>query len=255
MKKEIIIKITVFMVLTLAFSIILALLQELLAIDYRYLTLPQWGPGIAALILSVTLYKKALFQGNDLKQLPLIRLLLCVVLPIGLMGLSFLISQMFDLISENSIQIEFSILYLVIPGSLFGALGEALGWRKFLQSSLNKVFYHVQSSIIVGVLWGLWHIGNYSNGPIYMGLFLIFTISASLMLSLLIRQYHYNVLIATLFHLSINMGFYIFFRAYLSDISMMFVNALIWVIAATAMTVFFSKREDPNASIDSSVRR
>jgi len=239
MKKRIIIKITIFMVITFVFSIILALLQESLRIDYQYLTLPQWAPGIAALILGFTVYKNIPDKDVTIEKHALVRLFLLLIVPFVLIGFSYILSSTMNLITENKIQLDFKLLYIVIPGSLFGALGEALGWRKFLQLYVDKHFHYYKSAVIVGLLWGLWHVGNYSNGLIYMALFLIFTICASLMLSIFIRKYNYNLFLAALFHLSINLGFYIFFRAYLENVNMMLINALVWVAATVTILYVF----------------
>lgn len=38
-----------FVVTTFFFTIVLAILQEALSMDYAYVTLPQWGPGLLRL--------------------------------------------------------------------------------------------------------------------------------------------------------------------------------------------------------------
>ena len=232
------IKMTIFMMFTFVFTILLALLQEMMNIDYQSVTLPQWGPGIAALVLSFTVYKHTLSKSTVFSKFSLLQLLLCLLLPFVFIGISYVVSRMFDLITGDMIQWQSTLLYIVILSSLFGAIGEALGWRTFLQSSADKQSNVLKSSILVGLLWGLWHVGHYSNGFIYMASFLVFTISASLILAILIRKSHYNLLLATMFHLSINLGFYIFFSAYVNDARMIFVNALVWLTIAMA-TIYY----------------
>jgi uncharacterized protein len=206
--------------------------SDTLGIDYQYVTLPQWGPGLAALILSFTIYNNKQFKKAVLEKRPPKRLFLLLIIPFALIAVSYFLSDTLNLISESEVELHLEILYIVIPASLFGAVGEALGWRKFLQFSVDKHFNYIKSAIVVGLLWGLWHVGNYSNGPIYMGLFLIFTICATLILSIMIRKYNYNLLFTSIFHISINLGFYIFFRAHLNNVNMMFVNAIVWLIAS-----------------------
>jgi membrane protease YdiL (CAAX protease family) len=142
--------------------------------------------------------------------------------------------------SAASITIDNSLLY-VIPGSLVGGVGEALGWRCFLQSSLDKRFDYILAAAITGTLWGLWHVGHYSNGLLYMGMFLLFTISASAILAQWLRAWDYNLGISAAFHLSINLGFFVFFRKSLTDTNMMLVNALVWSGCAILIFVLGSR--------------
>ena len=44
-------------------------------------------------------------------------------------------------------------------GIIIGSIGEEIGWRSFFQPFLETKYSKNISSIIVGVVWGLWHIG------------------------------------------------------------------------------------------------
>jgi len=47
---------------------------------------------------------------------------------------------------------------LLIATGLFYALGEEIGWRGFLTIRLLKYKTFLQTSIIVGIIWAIWHI-------------------------------------------------------------------------------------------------
>jgi membrane protease YdiL (CAAX protease family) len=54
-------------------------------------------------------------------------------------------------------------LYMFIPGFIIkffldAGLGEELGWRGFLLPRLQARYSALVSSIIVGIVWGLWHL-------------------------------------------------------------------------------------------------
>ena len=54
------------------------------------------------------------------------------------------------------------MLYMVIPVFIMKILGDAglaeeLGWRGFLLPRLQARYNALVSSIIVGIVWGLWH--------------------------------------------------------------------------------------------------
>lgn len=232
MKDRVFKKALVFYVLTFVFTVILAMAQELFNIDYSYITLPQWGPGIAALVLSFAIFKNAINKSVPFSGLSPVNFLICLLLPFGMIGAGYFFSKTLNLSSVNIIKIDTQMIYIVITSSFFGAIGEALGWRCFLQKILDDRFNYLTGSVIVGILWGLWHVGHYSNGLIFMLLFLIFTISASIVLSYLIRQFNYNLLLAAIFHLSINMGFYVFYKENTNDVNMMLINALVWLSGA-----------------------
>ena len=51
-----------------------------------------------------------------------------------------------------------SLLVMFFDSLIRGPLGEELGWRGFLQNELNKRFPLLKSSLIVGVIWALWHL-------------------------------------------------------------------------------------------------
>ncbi len=119
----------------------------------------------------------------------------------------------------------------MIAGMVIGALGEETGWRGFLQPLLEKRFTLPAASILVGLVWGLWHVAHYKNGVLFMVGFLLVTISASIIVAWLLRGTGYNLIIASLFHLAINIGFLAFFNNS-TDSRFMLVNGVVWLIPA-----------------------
>lgn len=234
MRNSIVGKVAVFMFATFFFTIILAIAQEALKIDYKYITLPQWGPGIAALILGFAVYKDALSKSISFSGFSLQKLLTCLLLPIAMIGVGFFISRALNLTSGIA-RIDTQLLYILIPSSFLGAVGEALGWRSYLQFQLDERLGYLLASVLVGLLWGLWHVGHYSNGLIYIASFLIFTISFSIILSSLIRGVNYNLWSAALLHFSANIGFFVLYRENLEDANMMLVNAVVWLTGAVLL--------------------
>lgn len=60
-----------------------------------------------------------------------------------------------DLVADLSVA---AFLMLFVDSLIRGPLGEELGWRGYLQIELDKRFSMPGSSLIVGVIWGLWHL-------------------------------------------------------------------------------------------------
>jgi membrane protease YdiL (CAAX protease family) len=69
-----------------------------------------------------------------------------------------------------------------------GACGEELGWRCFLQPTLGTRAGPVLTGVVVGLIWGLWHIQVIALGPAYLLGFLAGTVGMSVVLSLLLRS-------------------------------------------------------------------
>lgn len=60
-----------------------------------------------------------------------------------------------DLVADVSLA---SLLVMFADSLIRGPLGEELGWRGYLQIELNKRFSVLKSSLIVGMIWGVWHL-------------------------------------------------------------------------------------------------
>ncbi|MGH4124715.1 MAG: lysostaphin resistance A-like protein [Clostridium sp.] len=90
-----------------------------------------------------------------------------------------------------------------IVAMVFGCMFEEIGWRGFLLPTLGKKHTPFISTLIVGVLWGFWHM-SFNLG--IFG-FLIFIVSA-MELSILMTWVYYktdgNLLLMTIWHVSIN---------------------------------------------------
>lgn len=71
-----------------------------------------------------------------------------------------------------------TILLQSIPGSLF-TLGEEMGWRGYLQRKLTGRFGIRPGLILLGLIWGYWHLPlvltgyNFSSQPLWGGLLLM----------------------------------------------------------------------------------
>ncbi len=90
-----------------------------------------------------------------------------------------------------------------------GPLGEELGWRGF---ALPRMFRHwrpVSASLILGVVWGLWHlpafyVSTLSQSQLSLPVFLLGAVSLSVVTTWLFLKSNGSVLIAILAHLMAN---------------------------------------------------
>jgi len=96
---------------------------------------------------------------------------------------------------------------LIVVAQFVGACGEEIGWRCFLQPFLQTRMGAVASSVVVGLLWGVWHVQVFAVGPAFAGAFLLATVAMSIFLAVLLREARgNNLLIAASFHTLINLG-------------------------------------------------
>ncbi len=231
-----ILKIFLFVSITFIVTIGLALLQERMNIDFETIVLAQLSPMISFLLIRL-IFKELDFKITlELNKRVFLKTFFALVIPFFLIYISYFIATL------NGIELKISkdivsLLEASIIGILIGAVGEELGWRSFLLPLLENKNSALISSIIVGVVWGLWHIGHYKNGLLFMLAFLLFTISASIILTLILKDTSYNIIISVTFHTSINLAFILFFKNSLQDTKLIVINALVWLIMAVLFRV------------------
>jgi membrane protease YdiL (CAAX protease family) len=134
----------------------------------------MWSPGIAALAARLIVQKnlRNLGWGWGKTRYQLISYLLPLVFCIIVYGIvwlarlgifssdaySSLVSRQFGL--ETPLSFGLSLLIMITVGmllSLVTALGEEIGWRGFLVPELYKMTSFTKTSIIIGIIWAVWH--------------------------------------------------------------------------------------------------
>src|SRR4029453_396270 len=170
-----------------------------------------FGPALAAIIMAaVTGGKagvKALLSRVVLWRVGLpwyvIALGLPTVLSIATAGLSYLFG------ASKSMQVgALTVLELVL---FVLVVGEEVGWRGYALPLLLEKRSAVTASLILGVLWGLWHLPTFvvPGTPQYglpLAAFVLLTIEYSILMTWVFLHTLGSVLIATLFHGAINLS-------------------------------------------------
>ncbi|MFE6872223.1 CPBP family intramembrane glutamic endopeptidase [Kitasatospora sp. NPDC057692] len=96
---------------------------------------------------------------------------------------------------------------LILLAQLVGACGEEIGWRCFLQPLLRTRLGPVAASVVVGLLWGVWHVQVFAAPPAYAAGFLLGTVAMSVVLGLALEGVRANrLLLAGGFHTLVNLG-------------------------------------------------
>ncbi|MBP8950479.1 MAG: CPBP family intramembrane metalloprotease [Candidatus Promineofilum sp.] len=127
--------------------------------------LMAWTPTMAYAIVhrkanpgqSLWRYVAGLFT-TRVRLLPLLASLLIPVVATAVVWLGYaLVSGQapLALIADLS---GMAIFVMFFDSLIRGPLGEELGWRGYLQVELNKRFSLLKASLIVGVIWAVWHL-------------------------------------------------------------------------------------------------
>jgi membrane protease YdiL (CAAX protease family) len=229
-------KLIIFVVLIFVFTIILAVIQQMANIDFEKITLPQLGP-VLAYLATILLFKNLFIPLKmNFNRIIIFKAFLVIIVPLILFALTYYIGSLLSINVQIGNNLP-SIIPVMLLGIIIGGIGEEIGWRGFFQPSLELKYSKIFSSIIVGIIWGLWHIGHYKNGPLFMFGFLLFTISASIIIVYLLKNTQNNILLSSLFHISINIGFIIFFNNNLTNIKLIIINGIVWLLTAIIITI------------------
>ena len=230
-------KLLLFVVLAFVFVSGLFFLQEFLKIDYTRISLPQFAPTLAYIVI-VIIFKDLFIPINfKINRIVIVKLLFVIFIPLLMSLTSFFICKLRNL--DFIVNSDVSSLKAAFFGILMGAVGEEIGWRSFLQPSLDKKYPKIISCIIVGIIWGVWHIPYFFFGPLYVISFILFTISYSIVILLILKNTQYNIVLSSVFHFSLNIGAWIFFNSNAENynLTISIINSIIWLIAAVIVIV------------------
>ncbi|MCK9151798.1 type II CAAX endopeptidase family protein [Methanobacterium alcaliphilum] len=220
--------------------------------------LGAWGPFVAAFLLTYfNNGKEGVFgllkRGVDYKFHKLWLIPILLLMPF-ITGVSLIISSFLgDPLPGLSIFYEpwligFWFFYLLLLG---GPLQEEFGWRGYALDRLQKNRSALTSSIILGVIWAVWHFPlNFAAGaagPQYgmaISLFIGALITMSL-ISILFTWIYNNtgrsILAALLFHTSLNLSTFILFPVFEVQSALLFYIILILATAVLVLIIWGRK--------------
>ena len=221
-------KLIVFIISVFIFVIALFFIQQALNIDFEKIMLTQFAPTLAY-IITIFVFKDLFIPIKiNVNKIVILKTFLSIIIPFCLTAVVYYTSRLIKLDIQTDINIP-RIIFTIGIGTIIGSIGEEIGWRSFLQPTLEKKYSVIFSSITVGLIWGLWHMQYYINGILFVLVYIIFTISVSIILVFILKDTKYNIIISSMFHASINISFRIFL-----------INSIIWLIFVTII-VFCNK--------------
>lgn len=226
--KKLVVKypIVIFSIISILFLPVIGLANlKLCPSSFNYaLMFPQWTPALAAIIVCALsaermkirdLFQRTLYKSGNLKWL-----LLAAIIPIACCMVSYVV-LMFVQYGEFVPPVftrSIGNYIICLLATIFGCYGEEIGWRGFMLPQLNKKYSLFVSSLIVGLVWGIWHM-RFQIGLPAFSLFVIGVISYSFLISWICTKTKANILVAIVFHTAINMSSLVLFENVLSDIT------------------------------------
>jgi membrane protease YdiL (CAAX protease family) len=204
--------------------IVLVYILPLPILSLRYFDLPfepiliyaSWTPNIAAfLVLGVILREKGgvrdLVSGWGKWRVGT-RWYLAAISPLFI---ALLAAEVFIVLGGSTIvpeqPIGFPLLMSIFLSLITGAMGEELGWRGFLLPRLQQRYNALVSSLIVGVIWAIWHLPlwslpGYGWDVIPYWTFALGAISTSVISTWVLNNTGGSLVMASIIHLMMNFG-------------------------------------------------
>ena len=184
----------------------------------------KFGPTIAGLLIAVYLGRpvvRDLLKRQFDYRIGLKWYILAIVGPAILLLVAIIIWVQIADSKVNGVNFIFPETIIALISWLFlrivlgGGLGEELGFRGFALPRLQAKYGPNKASLIIGIVWGLWHLPAIlkSSSPVLLLLLqLLLTISLSFVFTWVYNNTNGSILIVSLLHGSIN-GFSAFYEA------------------------------------------
>lgn len=108
------------------------------------------------------------------------------------------------------VPLSMNVLLLIVIWFLFDVItnGEEMGWRGYVLPRLQAKYNALVASLIVGVLWGAWHLPKFlgvgANSERSFAWFLVFTVAEAVLYTWLYNNTRGSLLLVTIFHASGN---------------------------------------------------
>jgi membrane protease YdiL (CAAX protease family) len=184
-------------------------------------TICTLSPGIVAIILTAIYFGKnclkSLFKGIVKWRVKFKWYIIIIIVGIASCAVSILI---FNWITGQNIKPDppYNFVFYFILILPLSAFWEELGWRGFLLPLLQKKYTPIKSSIIIGFVWGVWHLPIYlainpygDKTVIFFLMMFIGCFAMSIIATYLYNSTNGSLLTCILFHNAINTSAVYFF--------------------------------------------
>lgn len=173
---------------------------------------------------------------------------------VNIVGIDVLPDNLFP---EN---LTIPVIVLVIPYFILiliaGGGQEEFGWRGYAQQPLQERFGILGGSIILGLIWGIWHLPLWfmpGEGHAYYSFFafLIYTVSTSIIIAWLYNASGKKLMIALIIHTTGNVAVPFFPIMHMADVPQP--GYWVWVsvsmLVAIGLTIWYKRKIKNNSVI------
>jgi len=157
------------------------------------------------------------------------KLLIGILIPAIVIGSITIGTHIIDR-SWSIIRNPLNVTPILVINIILGTLGEEIGWRSFLLTSFEKKHNVLLSSIIVGIMWFLWHTNRWLWGMYYVVAHLLIAVFFTIIMVTILKDTKNNLIIAMGLHSSINLAEEVFHIDLNYIIIGFFVTAIICII-------------------------
>jgi len=209
-----------YFVLTFAFSwglwipaILMGLADRGLAVYGPLATIGAFAPLAAAITLVTKRHGwreswKFVCQAIDFRAKPVF-FLFALLIPLAIAAVAHYLAPLFNLqVADTLFPGSVNPWLMLVPYFFFilfvGGGQEEFGWRGYAQQPLQERYGVIKASLLIGVLWGVWHLPLWAfpeaQGGYSALAFIIHTTAVSLVYGLLYNASGQKLIVAFLFH-------------------------------------------------------
>ena len=183
--------------------------------------------------------KELLKQAFDCKKIKEKKWFIAIIfLMPGLLLMSYFFMQMVGVPMPKP-QIPFSSAFILFFIFLIGAIGEEIGWMGYAIDPMQNKWGALKASIILGLVWAIWHIIPYSQAhqtPMWIIWQCIATVFLRVIMVWIYNNTGKSVFAGVLFHVMINVSMFMF-PNYGSHYNPFF--GAIFIVLTVVIIVFF----------------
>ena len=213
----------------------------------------SWTPTVSLLVLYKKLYpgssvknfyKNAFKERINWKMLSVVAIVQILIFIVAISIVTFINKVSLTSLLDFSLQtVSMGFFWTLIQG----ATGEESGWRGFLQPSLEKKFSVTKSSVIVGIIWGCWHMplwlfSGYAGKELiqYSLLFLLWVIFATIIIGICYSRCR-NLIVPIWIHFMFNFCMTVFTGDAIDALNVLTCITILYALAAVSYIVWNKK--------------
>lgn len=208
--------------------------------DYSF-SFTQLGPSLALLIYVYITKQKDILEKIKNNMITCKSLILYPIILVSFFIVMWLCNVILSLYGIPYKPWNGSIMFYIlnILSMIICCAGEEFGWRGFLLPLLNKKYSLFTSSVILGVMWGIWHLNLSSVLGFFM--YVLYITELSIIMAWIYSKTNADLKLMILIHFSFNFFSHVFtWQRFVAPLFV--IEAIVFGIIAGVIVLFNLKR-------------